>query len=49
MNPMIKLFDKNHLNKLGIYIIKGEVYYSPWFYKSLQWGNYRLPNGEYHA
>ena len=46
MNPMIKLFDNNHLNSLGIFIIKGEVWYSPWYYESLQWGNYMLPNGE---
>ena len=46
MNPMIKLFDHDHLNSLGIFIIKGEVWYSPWYYESLQWGNYMLPNGE---
>ena len=49
MNPMIELFDRNHLNSLGIYIIKDVVWYSPWYYKSLQWGNYMLPNGERHA
>tara|TARA_B110000902_G_scaffold260711_1_gene334138 strand:- start:222 stop:401 length:180 start_codon:yes stop_codon:yes gene_type:complete len=47
MNPMINLFDHDHLKSLGMYIIKDVVWYSPWYYKSLQWGNYMLPNGDY--
>jgi len=42
-----KIVGEEHSRKLGVYLINDEAWFSPWYYQSLQFGNYRLPNGEY--